>query len=162
MTDLALLQNVLCNEIMRSVPHLNAQAKMFGSELAILMCVGFLQWLGPFWPTKQPSIVLNCYSVTLCTMLVYLPFCKPQETCTTWVTAVGVSVCLSFSPSVCQLPRFLLPRATSQQKAIQPTVKCLHYLDFKFTIFAKSYVLKLWRDIKQDVQHWLLLFPFNS
>ena len=35
----------------------------------ILMCVGFLQ---PFWPTKQPSIVLNCYSVTLCMMSVYL------------------------------------------------------------------------------------------
>ena len=59
MTDLALLQNVLRNEIMRSVPHLNAQATMFGSELATYVC-----WIsimaGAFLADKT-----NSYSVEL-------------------------------------------------------------------------------------------------
>ena len=136
MTDLALLQNVLRNEIMRSVPHLNAQATQCLDQNQLLMCVGFLQ---PFWLSKQTSIVLNCYSVTLCMMSVYITLLQTLG----GMYNVGYSIwcvcmCVLQSIRLSVTMFFAATCMTPGQKTTPPTVKCLQYLYFKFTIFVKK------------------------
>ena len=132
----------------------------------LLMCVGFLQWLEPFWPTKQTPIVLNCYSVTLCMMSVYLPLVLQtlgdmhNMGYSIWCVCMSVlqSICLSvttFSAATCMTPG---------QKTTPPTVKCctrlILSLQFQLKVTCESYGAKTSKmQIISTV--WLLLYPLT-